>query len=296
MNALRRATGDGTYGRVPAHITLVPPVNVREDRWAAALAVLRAAAAATRPFTLDLGPPTTFLPANPVLFLPVLGDGVPWLESLRSRVFTEPLARPLSWPFVPHVTLADEADPERIAAAQVALSSFGARMPVDRVCLLQEGAGRVWGPVADCELSAPAVIGRGGLPVELTVGGILDREASALVRACEPAGTPPSAGEALVIAARREGRVVGVAAGAAYVGVSCLTSLVVGPAERGQGVGSHLLAAFGSEAAGRGHARLSATVAAGSQGEGFLRRRGWTVEAHLCDWYGGQDHLVLRRG
>ena len=33
IDALRRAVGDGTYERVPAHLTLVPPVNVHEDRF-----------------------------------------------------------------------------------------------------------------------------------------------------------------------------------------------------------------------------------------------------------------------
>ena len=50
IDGLRRAVGDGALGRVPTHLTLVPPVNVRHDRLADALARLRLAAAATRPF------------------------------------------------------------------------------------------------------------------------------------------------------------------------------------------------------------------------------------------------------
>ncbi|MDP1806482.1 MAG: 2'-5' RNA ligase family protein, partial [Acidimicrobiales bacterium] len=120
VDGMRRALGDGTLGRMPAHLTLVPPVNVREDRLGEALAVLRRAAAATRRFTLRLGPPATFLPDNPTLFLAVAGD----VEALRNRVFVDPLARSLTWPFVPHVTLADEADPDRIAAALPALADY----------------------------------------------------------------------------------------------------------------------------------------------------------------------------
>lgn len=300
IDAFRRATGDGTYGRVPAHLTLVPPVNVREDRFADALAVLRAAAAATRPLTLELGPPTTFLPANPVLYLPVLGDGPAWLEQLRDRVFSDPLARPLTWPFVPHVTLADEADPERIAAAQVALGAYRAVMPVERVHLLQEGAGRVWGPVADFAFSAPAVIGRGGLPVELTLTEGLDPDAAAFARrewdAYDHALLGPGVRqEHFAVAARRDGAVVGVAEAAAAAGVARLQSLIVGRADRGQGVGSRLLAAFESEAARRGHVRLSALVLGGSAAEGFYRHRGWVDDARLTDWYRGQEYLLLRR-
>src|SRR5437867_1954584 len=75
IDALRRALGDGSLGRIPAHLTLVPPVNVRDDRLGDALDVVRAAAASTRPFAVMLGPPATFLPDTPVVFLPVGGIG-----------------------------------------------------------------------------------------------------------------------------------------------------------------------------------------------------------------------------
>lgn len=157
VDGLRRALGDGALGRIPPHLTLVPPVNVREDRFADALAVLRDAAAATRPLRLALGPPATFLPVNPVVYLPVHGDhgvhGVQGdldaLHALRDRVFRDPLARPLTWPFVPHVTLADDVDPARIPPALAALADYRAECTVDRLHLLQEGVGRTWTPVAD---------------------------------------------------------------------------------------------------------------------------------------------------
>jgi 2'-5' RNA ligase len=90
VDALRRACGDASLGRVPAHLTLVPPVNVREERFEDVLAVLRAAGAATRPFRLELGPPTTFLPDNPVLYLPSTASGTAcsssrWPGSSRGR-------------------------------------------------------------------------------------------------------------------------------------------------------------------------------------------------------------------
>jgi 2'-5' RNA ligase len=273
VDALRRATGDGTYGRVPAHLTLVPPVNVRADRRNEALRVLREAAARCRPFTLDLGPPTTFLPDNPVLYLPVR-EGVADVDALRDAVFRAPLARPLTWPFVPHVTIADEADPECIAAATAGLGGYSARMPVDRVHLLQEGPGRVWAPVADFPFRRPAVVGRGGLPLELTVAGRLDPEAEEFVAA-------HNGPHRLAVTARRDGRVVGVAAGEVLGDVATLVVLQVEPGERGQGVGSHLLAAFQSEAAARGCRRLAASLPVGCPAEGFLRGKGWVGDGVL---------------
>ena len=86
VDGLRKALGDGTLGRVPSHLTLVPPVNVREDRLPEVLEVLREAGAATRPFTVALGAPESFLPDNPTLYLPVT-EGEEAVRQLRERVF-----------------------------------------------------------------------------------------------------------------------------------------------------------------------------------------------------------------
>ncbi len=299
IDTLRRATGDGTYGRVPAHLTLVPPVNVRQDGLADALAVLRSAAAATRPFRVSLGPPTTFLPDNPVLYLPV-EKGAAEVVALRERVFREPLARPLTWPFVPHVTVADEADPDCIAAAQMALAGYRTDVSFDRVHLLQEGPSRVWQPVADVALGAPAVVGRGGLPVELWAGEVLDPEAREFsVREWHALGlrelAVPLPHERMAISARREDKVAGVAAGWSRGDLAHLCNLVVGAADRGQGIGSRLLAAFESAAVERGCRQLMCRVEAGSQGHRFLRHRGWPDDVRLPRWFEGRDYVELRR-
>jgi 2'-5' RNA ligase len=146
IDGLRRALGDPALGRIPAHLTLVPPVNVREVK--EAVAVLRRAVAPSRPFRLELGPPATFLPDNPVLYLSVHGE-LDDLHALRDRLFKPPLERDLTWPFVPHVTLSDESTAARIDAALVALADYRAEVTIDRVHLLQEAPGRVWTPVAE---------------------------------------------------------------------------------------------------------------------------------------------------
>ena len=240
VDGLRRALGDGALGRIPAHLTLVPPVNVRDDRLGEALAVLRRAAGATRPFTVGLGPPATFLPDSPTVYLAVAeGDEV---RRLRDRVFVDPLARPLTWPFVPHVTLADEADAGRIDHALAALADYRVDVTFSSVHLLREGPGRVWASIADAAFAPPAVVGRGGLPVELTVSQRRDPEAVALW-----AATP------LVVTARVDGRVAGYAEGwCGGDGTARLTTLVAPEEHAHLDVSRHLVAAFRSEAATRG--------------------------------------------
>ncbi|MDQ3898759.1 MAG: 2'-5' RNA ligase family protein [Actinomycetota bacterium] len=239
VDGMRRALGDGALGRIPAHVTLVPPVNVREDGLSQVLAVLRRAAAATRPFTVTVGPPATFLPDNPTVHLAVAGDA--GVTRLRDRVFVEPLARPLTWPFVPHVTLADEADPDRVASALVALADYRVDVTFSRVHLLREGPGRVWAPIADAPFAPPAVVGRGGLPLELTVSEHLDPDASL-----------PGGGAPLVVTARAEGRVAGYARGWCRRQEARLVEVVVAEEYDYLDVRSHLLATLRSEVAARG--------------------------------------------
>jgi 2'-5' RNA ligase len=263
VNALRAAVGDPALNRIPAHLTLVPPVNVREDRLDDALAVLRRGAAEVEAFTLQLGSPVTFLPVNPVLYLPVTGGEEP-LNRLREAVFTEPLARPLSWPFVPHVTLADEASPERIFAAQEALADFRLEFTVASVHLLREGPDRRWQPIADANLGPPAVVGRGGLELSLTRS---EQEEPGVARMI---GLNP-----FCITARRAGKPVGQVAGFVRGDEAVLERLAVAEPEQGQGVGTQLVAAAEALAAESGCVSIVSAAAPGTRVAAFLAGRGW---------------------
>lgn len=263
VDAWRLGLGDPALPRIPAHLTLVPPVNVREDALGAARGVVRTAAVATRPFTATLGPPTSFMPDNPVVYLPVGGD-VDAVHALRDRVFARPLERPLSWPFVPHVTVADDAPPGRIEAALVALADAEVTVTFDRVHLLQEGEGRIWTPIAEFPFGTPSVVGRGGIEIELRVTAALDTEARHVAHR-----------DAFVITARRDGVVVGYAEGWVREPHAHLTELLVVASQRRQGVARQLLAAFESEAAARGAEVATAYAPAAAAAEALLASRGW---------------------
>jgi 2'-5' RNA ligase/ribosomal protein S18 acetylase RimI-like enzyme len=300
VDTLRRALGDTSLDTIPAHLTLVPPVNVAERDLGDALQVLSAAAAATRPFTLSLGPPATFWPDSPVVYLPAAGD-VAALERLRDRVFHAPLARPLTWPFVPHVTLADQAPPERIEAAVAALHSYRADVAFVGVHLLQEGPDRRWTVAADASFREPAVVGRGGLPLELTVSERADPLVTRWAESAWSAHDRDEYGDRWVpddpfaVTARREGGVVGLAEGVVRGEVCELRGLVVDREVRSQGVGSHLVAAVESLAAERGCAVCRVRAPAGGRAEGFYRSRGWVEVAALGDWRWGRDFVRMER-
>ena len=302
IDGLRRALGDGSLGRIPAHLTLVPPVNVREDEVPDALRVLRAAAAATTPFTVELGPPATFSPVNPVVYLAVDGVGRDGVERLRDAVFRPPLERSLSWPFEPHVTIADEVlSTDRIAAALSSLRDYTVEVTFDRVALLEQGESRVWRPIAEVPFEKPSIVGRGGgLEITLDRSTMLDDEAERWTVGEWSAYSSDEYGfaeedEPFAITARRGGDVVGTSTGALRGHDAYLASLIVAAGERGTGVGSRLLAATESMAAERGCTRLTLRTQAEGPARRFYESRGWRVYAVLDRWRAGRDFVQMER-
>ncbi|MFN8037045.1 MAG: GNAT family N-acetyltransferase [Acidimicrobiia bacterium] len=300
IDPIRRALGDAQMERIPTHLTLVPPVNVREADLAQAIEIVRVAGAATRPFGVELGPVTTFLPDSPVLHLAVGGD-LDALRELRERVFVPPLARKLARPFVPHVTLLDDGEPARIEAARLAFEDLRLSAVFEAVTLLEE-QDRVWRPVTDARFAKPAIVGRGSLDLRLRRSVTPDPEAQAFLErnwlahdAARFGGSTRWERNGFTIVAQREEIVVGVATGWTALGVGYLTELLVDPRCRGQGIGSHLLAAVEQLAREQACLRLALRTDRGSDAQGFYEARGWRVDAVVADWVGGYDFVELRR-
>lgn len=286
VDALRAALGDQTIDRLPAHVTLVPPVNIPEADLSSALAVLRAAASATAPFGARFGPAATFWPSSPVVMLPCSGGGER-VVALRDWVFRAPLLRSLSWQFVPHVTLAPDVQPERIPAVLEAVKGFDCSVTFGSLHLLSQARDLTWAPLASYDLTAtPLVIGRGGLQLELVAGDRPDAEAAAWAAGVAIPESP------FTISARREGAVVGTATGSTLGAAATLSGLAVDPAVRRQGIGTHLLATVQSLAAERGCGHM--TVKVGSEVEAaFYRSRGWR-DVGSVPYDGGETVLVRR--
>jgi len=283
---------------VEPHITLVPPVNVRADRLDDALAVVRGAAAAIGPLQLRIGPTATFWPVRPVLYLAVGGE-LDRLRRLRDTVFVEPLAHVLDHGFVPHVTLGESLGDVDLRALAAALDSYQEEITVEGVTVLEERDDRRWEPIADAPLGGPRVIGRGGLPVELARGQVLDHDAVSLLAAerarhLAGGGEPLPAGEAVVVTARREGVVVGVATATADDEL-WLEGVVVDPAVRGQGIGPHLLAEVERAGADRGCRRAFLVCPADGPAQRWCAGHGWSVDLRLDRWRHGRDGVRMTR-
>lgn len=300
IQGLRRACGD--HGKMAPHLTLVPPVNVRESDVDLALKTLQAAASKTRPFTLTLGPPATFMPDNPVLYLKVGGD-LDELLALRERVFVGPLSRDLSWPFTPHVTICDSGEPDRLQAAMVGLADYKVEVGFDRVYLLHEvphnGHHHRWVPFLDASFAEPVVVGRGGFELELIASELLDpwtkttieswmHESTKEAESTEDGETALTIEESLVIKAQHDGELVGVLTGYRNGHVGIVKSCVIKPSERRHGIASHLMAQFISTLVAKGVSQISAYA---SLGPG----RQWLDSMGFEDAHSGGEHLHLIR-
>lgn len=256
VDTLRQALGVTDLDRIPPHLTLIPPINVSADRLDEAVARVESAAAASSALRLTLGPAVTFTPPTSVLFLAV-GEAatVDALARLREALWQPPYDRPTKRPFVPHVTLAEHLDEEHLGASLLAFAHVRATAVIEVVHLWEEhrldDGRRVWRPHHEARLGPPSTVARGGLPVTLAVSARLPADAVALL-----GPVAPGIGEPLVVTARRDGALLGVASGWTRGTLGVLDAVVVTGAVHRQGIGRHLLVAFEHAAVVRGAVEL----------------------------------------
>jgi 2'-5' RNA ligase/ribosomal protein S18 acetylase RimI-like enzyme len=307
INGLRRALSSGEVERIGPHVTLVPPVNVRQDDVAAVGEFAREVASEFAPLALELGPAATFLPRNPVCYLAVSGEeaALDALVRLASRLGSGALAAPASrrqLAFVPHVTINQHMEPEQIAPAVAALSGYRAGVVFEAVTLLEfSESDRRWSKLVEAPLARPAVVGRGGVEIALSLSSRLDPPAADWsqrawqqysARQYGPAVRPD---EPFAITARMAGEIAGVAEGEVRSTLCRLARLMVGPDRRGTGIGSQLLRATEHHAAARGCRFVRLEALAGSRAEGFYLGRGYEVVASLPRWREERDFSLMER-
>ena len=300
---MRRALGARSLGRIAPHVTLVPPVNVKEEALEAVLDHVRGRARSSGPITLDLGPPATFWPRTPVLYLEVGGD-LEDLAELHRALMNGPLAPPSGRPergFVPHVTLDQRIEPSRLPHALAALADYRASHCFEHLSVLQQDSEHRWRPMADMALGRPAIVGRGSLDLELSVvvqpDPIVVAWADDLWQAYsrERYGPDVHPFERFSIVARSNGALVGYAEGDIRGTALKLGRLVVSPPWRGHGIASHLLRAVERFALEHGCDCVRLETISGEEAAKLYSDRGFKVIADLADWRDGRDFVLMER-
>ena len=145
LSAWRVRVGDPEGGRVPPHVTLLPPTQVSTVRLDEIDAHLGATAAACSSFEMHLSGTGTFRPVSDVVFV-VVASGIAHCEQLERRVRSGPLGRETRFPYHPHVTVAHDIPAAGLDAAYEGLAGFDARFPVTGFTAFEQAEGGVWLP------------------------------------------------------------------------------------------------------------------------------------------------------
>ena len=121
---------------LPAHVTILAPIDVDAEAMPAVEAHLARVAASTRPFRLTLQGTDTFRPVSPVVFVAV-AEGIADCEQLEARIRSGDMAVETRYPYHPHVTLAHDVPDAVLDRAFAELSGFEAAIDVSSVGLYE---------------------------------------------------------------------------------------------------------------------------------------------------------------
>ena len=143
LQSAREAFGDPMAAAIPPHVTLMPPTVIPADVMDGFLGHVRHVASTLAPFEMVLSGTGTFRPISPVVFVQV-SRGISNCEALERAVRSGPVARPLDFPYHPHVTVAHHLDEPALDRAFESLSDFRCAFPVTTVELYHQALDGVW--------------------------------------------------------------------------------------------------------------------------------------------------------
>ncbi|MBV2355992.1 2'-5' RNA ligase family protein [Streptomyces sp. J2-1] len=141
----RAGFGDAAAHGIPTHVTLLPPTEVQAADLPAVEAHLTRVAAACRPFPMRLSGTGTFRPLSPVVYVRVVRGAEACARLQRQvRDASGPVARELSFPYHPHVTVAHGIDEAAMDRAFAELAGFEAHWPCAGFALYVQSLDGVW--------------------------------------------------------------------------------------------------------------------------------------------------------
>lgn len=150
----RTKVGDPQARLVPPHVTLLPPTEVSVDDRSAVAEHLAGVARAHPAFTMHLAGTGTFRPVSDVVFVAV-ARGIGDCELLAGDVRQGPLARPLAYPYHPHVTVAHDVAPDMLELAYGGLADLSAEFRVAHFTEFEQTATGAWAVAREYPLTGP---------------------------------------------------------------------------------------------------------------------------------------------
>lgn len=150
----RSKVGDPQADLVPPHVTLLPPTEVPVADRPAISAHLAEVARCHPPFEMHLSGTGTFSPVSNVVFIAV-AKGIGNCELLATDVRGGPLARPLSFPYHPHVTVAHDVPADMLDVAYKGLADLSAVFAVDSFTEFEQTPSGAWTVAREYRLTGP---------------------------------------------------------------------------------------------------------------------------------------------
>ncbi len=133
LDVVRAQFGPDAH-EMPAHVTVLPPIDVDDEVLPEVVAHLAAVAASTAPFRLVLSGVDSFRPVSPVVFV-VIDVGAEDCVRLEQRVRADALGVEARFPYHPHVTIAHSVDEGAMDRAMRELAGFRADVPMSAMSL-----------------------------------------------------------------------------------------------------------------------------------------------------------------
>ena len=308
IDGLRRGLGSKELERLPPHLTLLAPINLLVEDLPRAGARFSELARLERPFALELGPPQSFAPASPVLYLSVSAapDELARLKALHRALASGVLAPPVTRAdrdFVAHVTIANRVTVDVLEAGLRALSSYRQLVLFDALTLFEQQAapGHPWSAIGEYLLDSSAVIGRGGRELSFRLERSLDPLAASFLKSewaswRSGASTVSDRAEPFVVLVHDEagrGSLLGVALGLLREEHLVLERLIVARARRGEGIGHQLLGFVERFASDKDCVCIELIARTASEAP-FFASRGFVVIAELTRRRAPQEVLMRR--
>jgi 2'-5' RNA ligase len=150
----RSKVGDPQASLVPPHVTLLPPTEVPVADRAAISSHLAEVARCHPPFDMHLSGTGTFSPVSDVVFIAV-ARGIGSCELLANDIRRGPLARSLSFPYHPHVTVAHGVPEDMLELAYSGLADLSAEFRVDSFTEFEQTANGAWAVAREHRLTGP---------------------------------------------------------------------------------------------------------------------------------------------
>lgn len=152
LQTYRVSNGDVQGATIPTHITLVPPVEIDDERLTVVESHLYDVAAAAQAYRVHLRGSGTFRPVSPVVFVNLV-EGISQTEQLAHDCRRGPLALDLDFPYHPHVTVAHLDDDDLLDRAFAGLSDFDCSFTVGSFHLYVHDAEIGWQATRDYALT-----------------------------------------------------------------------------------------------------------------------------------------------